>query len=110
MKDIESQRAKADIIQKFPYRKGKISGPVGMIHDLTMIGLVDGLGKAEKEALSKKGGIDQQASSWAWLIAAGKSSGQEWQFSSDARDRGGCGVPLLSKYGIREWPWLMGTM
>jgi len=89
LKDIESQRAKADIIQKFPYRKGKISGPVGMIHDLTMIGLVDGLGKAEKEALSKKGGIDQQASSWAWLIAAGKSNGQEWQFSSDARDRGG---------------------
>ena len=88
LKDIESQRSKADIIQKFPYRKGKIPGPVGMIHDLTMMGLVEGLGKAEKEALSKKGGIDQQASSWAWLIAAGKSNGQEWQFSSDARDRG----------------------
>ena len=60
-----------------------------MIHDLTMTGLVDGLGKAEKAALSIKGDIEREASSWAWLIAAGKSNGQEWQFSSDARDRGG---------------------
>ena len=89
LKDIESQRAKADIIQKFPYRRGKVSGPVGMIHDLTMMGLVEGMGKAEKSALSKKDGIDGQAASWAWLVAAGKSNGQEWQFSSDARDRGG---------------------
>ncbi|MDC3047921.1 hypothetical protein OA191_01210, partial [Euryarchaeota archaeon] len=89
LKDIESQRSKASLIQKFPYRKGKIPGPVGMIHDLTMTGLVDGLGKAEKAALSFKGDIEREASSWAWLIAAGKSNGQEWQFSSDARDRGG---------------------
>ena len=89
LKDIESQRSKASLIQKFPYRKGKIPGPVGMIHDLTMTGLVDGLGKAEKAALSIKGDIEREASSWAWLIAAGKSNGQEWQFSSDARDRGG---------------------
>ena len=89
LKDIESQRAKADIIQKFPYRRGKVSGPVGMIHDLTMMGLVEGLGKAEKSALSKKDGIHGQAAPWAWLVAAGKSNVQEWQFSSDARDRGG---------------------
>jgi hypothetical protein len=93
LKDIESQRAKSDIIQKFPYRKGKISGAVGMIHDLTMVGLVEGMGKAEKSALSKKDGIDAQAASWAWLVAAGKSNGQEWQFSSDARDRGGAWSP-----------------
>ena len=93
LKDIESQRAKADIIQKFPYRRGKVPGPVGMIHDLTMIGLVEGMGKAEKSALSKKDGIDGQAASWAWLIAAGKSNGQEWKFSSDARDRGGAWSP-----------------
>ena len=28
LKDIESQRAKPDIIQGFPYRKGKVPGPV----------------------------------------------------------------------------------
>lgn len=89
LKDIESQRSKVGIIQKFPYRAGKVPGPVGMIHDLTVRGLVDGLGKAEKDALSKKGDIDTEASSWAWLVASGKSTGQEWQFSSDARERGG---------------------
>ena len=93
LKDIESQRAKADIIQKFPYRKGKISGPVGMIHDLTLTGLIEGLGKAEKIALTKKSDIDEQSASWAWLVAAGKSGGQEWQFSTDARDKGGAWSP-----------------
>ena len=51
--------------------------------------MVDGVGKAEKEALAKKDGIDAESASWAWLIASGKSNGQEWQFSADARDRGG---------------------
>ena len=93
LKDIESQRAKSDILQKFPYRKGKVPGPVGMIHDLTITGLVEGMGKAEKLALAKKTDIDSESASWAWLIAAGKSSGQEWQFSSNARDKGGAWSP-----------------
>ena len=93
LKDIESQRAKADITQKFPYRKGKVSGPVGMIHDLTITGLVEGMGKAEKMAFFQKSGIDEEAASWAWLIAAGKSGGQEWQFSSNARDKGSAWSP-----------------
>ena len=93
LKDIESQRAKADITQKFPYRKGKIPGPVGMIHDLTLTGLVEGMGKAEKMALSKKSDIEEEAASWAWLMAAGKSGGQEWQFSSNSRDKGSAWSP-----------------
>ena len=93
LKDIEEQREKADITEKFPYKKGKIPGPVGMVHDLVMTGLIDGMGKAEKSALSKKDGIDAEAASWAWLIATGKSNGQEWQFSSDARERGGVWSP-----------------
>ena len=93
LKDIESQRSKADITKKFPYRKGKVPGPVGMIHDLTITGLVEGMGKAEKMALSKKSDIDEEAASWAWLIAAGKSGGQEWQFSSNARDKGSAWSP-----------------
>ena len=89
LKDIETQRSEASITNKFPYRKGKVSGPVGMIHDLTLTGLVEGMGKAEKLALSKKSGIDAEAASWAWLMAAGKSGGQEWQFSANAREKGG---------------------
>ena len=93
LKDIESQRSKANITQRFPYRKGKLSGPVGMIHDLTLTGLVDGMGKAEKMALKKKSNIDEESASWAWLIAVNKSGGQEWQFSTDARDKGGAWSP-----------------
>ncbi len=93
LKDIESQRSKADITQRFPYRKGKISGPVGMIHDLTLTGLVDGMGKAEKMAMKKKSNIDEESASWAWLVAVNKSGGQEWQFSTDARDKGGAWSP-----------------
>ena len=88
LKDIETQKSEASITNKFPYRKGKISGPVGMIHDLTLTGLVEGMGKSEKLALSKKSGIDAEAASWAWLMAAGKSGGQEWQFSANAREKG----------------------
>ena len=67
-------------------------GPVGMIHDLTITGLVEGMGKAEKLALAKTD-IDSESASWAWLIAAGKSGVQEWQFSSNARDKGGAWSP-----------------
>jgi len=88
LKDIEAQRSEANITKKFPYRKGKISGPVGMIHDLTLTGLIEGMGKAEKFALSKKNGIDAEAASWAWLMAVNKSGGQEWQFSANAREKG----------------------
>ena len=103
LKDIEEQREKADITEKFPYKKGKIPGPVGMVHDLVMTGLIDGMGKAEKSALSKKDGIDAEAASWAWLIATGKSNGQEWQFSSDARERGGVWSPAAIEL------WKAGT-
>ena len=88
LKDIQSQRSRANITKKFPYRKGKITGPVGLIHDLTLTGLTEGMGKAEKTALAKKSNIDDEAASWAWLMASGKSRGQEWQFSTNAREKG----------------------
>jgi hypothetical protein len=93
LKDIEAQRSRADIIKRFPYRKGKVPGAVGMIHDLTLTGLIEGMGKAEKKALAKKSNIDEESASWAWLVAAGKSGGQEWQFSTNARDKGGAWSP-----------------
>jgi len=89
LRELEDSRSKASIVSKFPYKRGEVPGVVGYIHDLIVTGLVDGMGKAEKEAVSKRGDIDQEASAWAWLVAAGRSSGQEWQFSPDARERGG---------------------
>ena len=36
----------------------------------------------------RRGGIDAEAASWAWLMAVNKSGGQEWQFSANAREKG----------------------
>ncbi len=88
LRELEDTRSKASIVSKFPYKQGEVPGVVGYIHDLIVTGLVDGMGKAEKMAISKRGDIDQEASAWAWLVAAGRSNGQEWQFSPDARERG----------------------
>ena len=89
LRELKDSRSKASIASKFPYKRGEVPGVVGYIHDLIVTGLVDGMGKAEKQAISNRGNIDREASAWAWLMAAGRSSGQEWQFSPDARERGG---------------------
>jgi len=89
LKDIQDKISKSDILDKFPYRQGEISGPVGVIYDLTIIGLVDGMGKAEKIAMSKHKDIDSESAAWAWLLACNKSTGQDWHFSPNARERGG---------------------
>ena len=88
LKNLEKQREKASLTKLFPYRKEEINGPVGLINDLTIIGLVEGIGKAEKIALTKNQDIDLEAAAWSWLVCANRASGQEWQFSPDARDKG----------------------
>ena len=88
LKDIQDKISKADVLNKFPYRQGELPGPVGTINDLTIIGLVDGMGKAEKLAMSKHKDIDSESAAWAWLLASNKAAGQEWHFSPNARERG----------------------
>ena len=88
LKDIQDKISKSDVLDKFPYRQGEISGPVGLIYDLTITGLVDGMGKAEKIAMSKHKDIDSESAAWAWLLACNKSTGQDWHFSPNARERG----------------------
>lgn len=88
LRELSEKRSKASVASKFPYKRGKLPGAVGYINDLILTALVDGMGTAEKLALSKKGDIDKEASAWAWLVAAGRSAGQDWQFSPNARDRG----------------------
>ena len=48
---------------------------------------MDGLGKAERMATARHDSIEKAAASWAWLLAVGRSSGQEWHFDGDARNR-----------------------
>ena len=40
-------------------------------------------------AISRHSSISEAASAWAWLLAAERSSGQEWHFDSDARNKAG---------------------
>ena len=48
---------------------------------------MEGLGKAERMATARHDSIDKAAASWAWLLAVGRSTGQEWHFEGDARNR-----------------------
>ncbi|MDP6870120.1 MAG: hypothetical protein QGI21_05045 [Candidatus Poseidoniaceae archaeon] len=88
LKNLEKQREKTSLVKLFPYRKEELDGPVGLINDLTITGLVEGVGKAEKTALTKTQDIEMEAAAWAWLVSVNRSSGQEWQFSPNARDKG----------------------
>nr|MCS5525854.1 hypothetical protein [Candidatus Poseidoniaceae archaeon] len=89
LRELDDSRSKASLTSVFPHKIGSLPGAVGLIHDLVMMGIVEGLGRAEKKAVSFKGEIESEASAWAFLIACGRSAGKEWQFSPDARDRGG---------------------
>ena len=89
LKGLDSARSQARRIARFPTRSGEFGGAAGMIHDLVLQGLLDGMGKAERVATSRHPSIDEAAASWAWLLAAGRSAGQDWHFESNARDRAG---------------------
>jgi len=89
LKSLDSARESAKMSARFPTKIGSIPGASGHIHDLVRMGLMDGLGKAERVATSRHNSIDDAAASWAWLLAVGRSSGQEWHFDGDARNRAG---------------------
>ena len=89
LKGLDSARSQARRVARFPSRSGEFDGAAGKIHDLVLQGLLDGIGKAERVATSRHPSIDEAAASWAWLLAAGRSAGQDWHFESNARDRAG---------------------
>ena len=89
LKSLDSARAMAKKIARFPTREEKISGATGAVHGLILQGLLEGDGKAERNATQRHDSIDSAAAAWAWLLAAGRSTGQEWHFEINARDRGG---------------------
>ncbi|MDG1537197.1 MAG: hypothetical protein P8Q85_01425, partial [Candidatus Poseidoniaceae archaeon] len=89
LKGLDSARSQARRVARFPTRGGEFSGAAGTIHDLVLQGLLAGIGKAERVATSRHASIDEAAASWAWLLAAGRSAGQDWHFESNARDRAG---------------------
>ncbi len=87
LKGLDSARESAKLASRFTTKIGGLEGATGHIHDLVRIGLMDGLGKAERIATARHDSIDKAAASWAWLLAVGRSTGQEWHFDGDARNR-----------------------
>ena len=87
LKSLDSAREKAKLSSLIPTKLGELEGACGHIVDLIRIGLLEGLGKAERVAISRHSSISEAAASWAWLLAAERSSGQEWHFDSDARNK-----------------------
>jgi hypothetical protein len=87
-KATELARQKA----RFPTLESN-DGPAAMIHSLTVKGLTLGMGSVEREATGRHDSIDRSAAAWAWLVAVNRSTGQEWHFDSNARDRGGVWFP-----------------
>ena len=89
LKSLDSARETAQKISRFPTRNDALTGATGSVHDLILMGLLEGDGKAERVATQRHDSIDSAAAAWAWLLAAGRSTGQEWHFEINARDRGG---------------------
>ncbi len=89
LKSLDSAREKAKLSSLIPTKTGELSGACGYIVDLIRMGLLEGLGKAERRATSRHSSISEAAAAWAWLLAAERSSGQEWHFDGDARNKAG---------------------
>ncbi len=60
-----------------------------MITSFIIKGLTTGMGGVERLATARHNSVDEAAAAWAWLMAVGRSRGQEWHFDNNARDRGG---------------------
>lgn len=87
LKSLDQARALAKQRSRFPICE--VGGAAAMIHRYIVDGLTKGMGAIEREATSRHGDVDEAAASWAWLVAVGRSGGQEWHFEPNARDRGG---------------------
>jgi hypothetical protein len=89
LKSLDSTRELAQKVARFPTRGDALPGATGAVHDLILQGLLEGDGKAERAATQRHDSIVSAAAAWAWLLASGRSTGQEWHFEINARDRGG---------------------
>ncbi|MGB0490168.1 MAG: hypothetical protein ACPGK0_06300 [Candidatus Poseidoniaceae archaeon] len=89
LRGLDDARAAARREARFPHRRGQLSGPLGLTHDLVLTGLLDGGGRAQKVACDRHDDVEEAAAAWAWLLAADRHTGQEWHFEPVARDRGG---------------------
>ena len=88
LKGLDKAKALAQQKARFPPCEDAGSAS-RMIHGYIVAGLTQGMGSVERKATARHASIDEAAASWAWLVAVGRSGGQEWHFEANARDRGG---------------------
>ena len=100
LKGLDQAKALAQQKARFPPCEGAGLASA-MIHDYIVAGLTQGMGSVERKATARHGSVDEAAASWAWLVAVGRSGGQEWHFEANARDRGGVwAVPTGVLWGL----------
>ena len=100
LKGLDQAKALAQQKARFP-AKEDAGVAASMIHDYIVAGLTQGMGSVERNATARHASLDEAAAAWAWLVAVGRSGGQEWHFENNARDRGGVwAVPTTELWGL----------
>jgi len=100
LKGLDQAKALAQQKARFP-SKENAGLAAGMIHNYIVAGLTQGMGSVERKATARHASLDEAAAAWAWLVAVGRSGGQEWHFENNARDRGGVwAVPTTELWTI----------
>ena len=101
LKELEKNRELSKKYRKFPRHEDQ--GCASQIEHYVIEGLIQGLGPTERTATKRHKSFDDAACAWAWLVAAQRSTGQEWHFENDARDRGGVwSIPTIELLSIGQ--------
>ncbi len=102
LKGLDSAKALAKQKARFPSCPEQ-GTPASLIHEYIVLGLTQGMGAVERKATARHDQVDEAAASWAWLVAVGRSGGQEWHFEPNARDRGGVwAVPTKALWSLGQ--------
>jgi len=88
LKGLDKAKALAQQKSRFPAVE-EAGIATKMITSFIIKGLTTGMGGVERLATARHNSVDESAAAWAWLMAVGRSRGQEWHFDNNARDRGG---------------------
>ena len=100
LKGLDQAKALAQQKARFPTQEN-VGVVASMIQTYLVAGLTQGMGSVERKATARHASLDEAAAAWAWLVAVGRSGGQEWHFESNARDRGGVwAVPTTKLWSI----------
>ena len=96
LKGLDQARHEAQRRARFPLTEDTTGAAVA-IRAYTVGGLLQGMGSMERQATARHDDVDSAAAAWAWLMAVGRSGGQEWHFDATARDRGGAWSQAASR-------------